>query len=58
MSKVNFYDIYIQFNDDIMLDPFFYVNYKDKSASYNFKICIYSQGPTTPGKLLGTPSSA
>ena len=37
MSKVNFYDIYIQFNDDIMLDPFFYVNYKDKSASYNFK---------------------
>lgn len=37
MSKVNFYDIYIQFNDDIMLDPSFYVNYKDKSASYNFK---------------------
>ena len=37
MSKVNFYDIYIQFNDDIMLDPSFSVNYKDKSASYNFK---------------------
>lgn len=37
MSKVNFYDIYIHFNDDIMLEPSFSVNYKDESASYNFK---------------------
>lgn len=28
MSKVNFYDIYIHFNDDILLDPSFSVNYK------------------------------
>ena len=37
MSKVNFYDIYIHFNDDILLEPSFSVNYKDKSVSYNFK---------------------
>ena len=37
MSKVNFYDIYIHFNDDILLEPSFSVNYKDESASYNFK---------------------
>ena len=37
MSKVNFYDIYIHFNDDIMLEPSFSIRYKDESASYNFK---------------------
>lgn len=46
MSKVNFYDIYIHFNDDIMLEPSFSVNYKAiryKRHTENH-ICMVSGG--------------